>query len=59
MESDAYEIFNHVLKNAVIHGIEAPQERLDAGKEKEGKVSVEIQEDALNIFVSIVDDGRG
>ncbi len=54
-----HEIFNHSLKNAVIHGLETPEEREEHGKNKNGEIAVEIQEDALHIFVSISDDGRG
>lgn len=54
-----HEIMNHSLKNAVIHGIETPKERVAQGKEAAGTIGVEIKENALNIFVSISDDGRG
>ncbi len=54
-----HEIFNHSLKNAVIHGLETPDEREAAGKETLGKVMVDIQEDALHLYVRISDDGRG
>lgn len=54
-----HEIFNHSLKNAVIHGLESPEERKAAGKEPQGQVTVEIQEDALHLYISILDDGRG
>lgn len=54
-----HEILNHVLKNAVIHGIESPEERKDMGKNASGKVTVSLQEDALHILLSVSDDGRG
>lgn len=54
-----HEILNHSLKNAVIHGIESPKERKNAKKNENGTVRVELREDALNIFISISDDGRG
>ncbi|MBF0287618.1 MAG: response regulator [SAR324 cluster bacterium] len=54
-----HEIFNHSLKNAAIHGLETPEEREEHGKSRTGAVTVEIEEDALHIFVSISDDGRG
>jgi len=54
-----HEILNHVLKNAVIHGIERPDERVANGKDKTGKVSVRVAEDALHILLTISDDGRG
>jgi PAS domain S-box-containing protein len=54
-----HEILNHVLKNAVIHGLETTEERLQKGKEATGKVMVELKEDATNILLSVADDGRG
>lgn len=54
-----HEILNHVLKNAIIHGIETPQERTAQQKDAIGKVSIKLAEDALHILLSISDDGRG
>jgi len=54
-----HEILNHVLKNAVIHGVELPEERQAASKETSGKVTVTLKEDALHILLSVSDDGRG
>lgn len=54
-----HEIYNHSLKNAVIHGLEPPEERESMGKNRIGKVIVEIQEDALHLYITIWDDGRG
>ena len=54
-----HEIFNHALKNAVIHGLETIEERRNMGKDITGKVTVDIREDALQIYVTISDDGKG
>lgn len=54
-----HEILNHVLKNAVIHGIELPERRQEMGKDPTGKVEVELREDALNIELTVRDDGKG
>ncbi|MBU2515364.1 chemotaxis protein CheW [bacterium] len=54
-----HEILNHVLKNAVIHGLEKPEERKALGKESVGKIAIKLSEDALHILLSISDDGRG
>jgi len=54
-----HEIMNHVLKNAVIHGLETEEERAEKGKEKTGKITVELNQDATNILLSVADDGRG
>lgn len=49
----------HILKNAIDHGIEAPEDRVAAGKEKEGKITVSVARRAKSIVISIADDGRG
>jgi two-component system sensor histidine kinase and response regulator WspE len=49
----------HLLRNALDHGIESPQERLAAGKPAEGRVSIEARHSAGRLQVSVVDDGRG
>ncbi len=54
-----HEILNHVLKNAVIHGLEEPDQRTESGKEATGKVTVELNEDAMHILLTVSDDGRG
>ncbi|MBT6613984.1 MAG: response regulator [Deltaproteobacteria bacterium] len=54
-----HEILNHVLKNAIIHGIEMPAERVEAEKDPAGRISVELTEDALHIRLTVSDDGRG
>lgn len=50
---------NHLIRNAVDHGIETPSERLESGKPETAAVSLEAKHSAgmLNIIVS--DDGRG
>ncbi|MBU2509844.1 response regulator [bacterium] len=54
-----HEILNHMIKNAVIHGLETPEERKKQGKEPVGKIVVDLKEDAIHIRLSISDDGRG
>lgn len=54
-----HEIVNHSLKNAIVHGLETIEEREAIGKDRTGKITIEISEDALNIFISIGDDGKG
>jgi len=54
-----HEILNHVLKNAVIHGIENPEKRVEQKKDAKGNISVELKEDALHILLIASDDGQG
>ncbi len=49
----------HVLRNAVDHGIETPEERLAAGKPEAGMVSVRAWNQEASIYLAIEDDGRG
>lgn len=52
-------IFMHVLRNAVDHGIEAPAERLAKGKTEQGRIRIEALEEQGGITFSVRDDGRG
>jgi two-component system sensor histidine kinase and response regulator WspE len=49
----------HILRNAIDHGIESPQDRLSAGKPPEGKVVVAACHRAGMLFITVSDDGRG
>ncbi|MBD2314009.1 hybrid sensor histidine kinase/response regulator [Desertifilum sp. FACHB-1129] len=49
----------HLLRNAVDHGIELPQERLAAGKSAEGTIRLEAAHQAGMLWITVSDDGRG
>jgi len=49
----------HILRNAVDHGIESPEERRAAGKPETGTVTVTAWNQETYIYLSIKDDGRG
>ena len=49
----------HLLRNAVDHGIEPPQERRALGKSIEGTVRLEARHSAGRLVVLVSDDGRG
>ncbi len=49
----------HILRNAVDHGIEMPDERQAAGKAREGRVSLTISRRGQVVVVQVTDDGRG
>ncbi|MBD2667133.1 chemotaxis protein, histidine kinase family [Richelia sinica FACHB-800] len=49
----------HILRNAIDHGIETPQERLAAGKPEEGTIRIEVFHRAGMLLINIADDGRG
>ena len=49
----------HLLRNAVDHGIELPDDRIAAGKPAEGKINLEFSRQGSGIVVTIRDDGKG
>jgi len=49
----------HMLRNAVAHGIEMRPERLDAGKSEIGEITVSLAQEGNEIILSMADDGRG
>lgn len=49
----------HLLRNAVSHGLEDPVERHEAGKPDFGAVRIEIRQDNNEIVLTLRDDGRG
>jgi two-component system sensor histidine kinase and response regulator WspE len=49
----------HLLRNAIDHGIETPQERRAAGKPDEGVIRLEARHSAGLLLIVISDDGRG
>ena len=51
--------FEHMLRNAIAHGIESPAERRKAGKPVEGSVHITVAREATEVVVRVSDDGRG
>lgn len=49
----------HLLRNAIIHGIETPQQRAAAGKDETGRVSVALRREGTHLIIDVGDDGRG
>lgn len=49
----------HILRNAVDHGIESPEERAAAGKEPVGQLRLSASHEENHIIITITDDGRG
>ena len=49
----------HIINNAVDHGIENPDERIAAGKSREGVISIKAVEEEETIIITVSDDGRG
>ncbi len=53
------EPMTHLIRNAVDHGIEPPEERRAAGKDPEGTLTLSAEQKAGRIVIRISDDGRG
>ncbi len=53
------EPITHMLRNAIDHGLEAPEERVAAGKPAEGTVRLAALHRSGRIVIEISDDGRG
>ena len=49
----------HMLKNALDHGIETPEERKKAGKNAKGFLKLELYQKGEDIVIEVFDDGRG
>jgi chemosensory pili system protein ChpA (sensor histidine kinase/response regulator) len=51
--------FEHLLRNAIAHGIEAPAERLRAGKPEIGEISIDAVQRGNEVVLTVGDDGAG
>jgi chemosensory pili system protein ChpA (sensor histidine kinase/response regulator) len=49
----------HMLRNAVAHGLEAPEARLAAGKPETGRITITLRRESNEIALIIADDGAG
>jgi chemotaxis protein histidine kinase CheA len=53
------EVFLHMIRNSIDHGIESPQDRLAAGKNETGLLTINCVRESGNMKVTISDDGKG
>lgn len=51
--------FEHMLRNAVIHGMESSTEREILGKPAAGAIRIAIRREGAEVVIDIADDGRG
>jgi len=49
----------HMLRNAVAHGIEKPEERKERGKNETGKIVINVDRQGTDVVINIKDDGAG
>ena len=51
--------FEHLLRNCVAHGIEDPKDRIKAGKDPVGLITVHLRQEGNDVSVDFSDDGAG
>ena len=51
--------FEHLLRNAVVHGIESAQQRAQMGKDPVGHINIHLRQEGGDVIISVRDDGRG
>jgi chemosensory pili system protein ChpA (sensor histidine kinase/response regulator) len=52
-------VLEHLLRNAVSHGIESPHDRRAGGKSDSGRISLNIEREATDVLITLADDGKG
>jgi len=52
-------ILEHMVRNAMDHGIESPQQRSDQGKPAAGTISIDVNKKGADYIITLRDDGRG
>ncbi|MCK5688700.1 response regulator, partial [Myxococcota bacterium] len=56
---DILEPLGHLIRNAVDHGLEAPEERLRLGKDPMGSVRISASHEGTQVVIRVSDDGAG
>jgi two-component system chemotaxis sensor kinase CheA len=49
----------HIIRNAIDHGIETPDERVIKGKERKGTLKLSAVQESNYVIIRVTDDGRG
>ncbi len=49
----------HIIRNALSHGIETPVERVKKGKPETGRITIDISRDGSDVVIRVSDDGSG
>lgn len=51
--------FEHMLRNAVVHGIESPKARQKANKPATGRITIRLHREGAEMIIDVADDGGG
>lgn len=49
----------HLIRNAVDHGLELPEERRETGRDERGTITLRAFYEGSNVVIELIDDGRG
>ena len=49
----------HIIRNAIDHGVEAPGDRIAAGKAEQARVLMQARQSGGEVLISVADDGAG
>jgi chemosensory pili system protein ChpA (sensor histidine kinase/response regulator) len=49
----------HLVRNAVVHGIERPVARLEQGKPETGRIDLTLKREGSEVVITVADDGAG
>jgi signal transduction histidine kinase len=52
-------VFSHILRNSMDHGIETPEIRVEKGKKAFGTISIDVKEVNNQLVIRVKDDGQG
>ena len=56
---DVEQAMVHIVRNAVDHGLETPEERQAVGKNRRGTINISVTQEEASIYIEVADDGRG
>ena len=51
--------FEHMMRNAVVHGLEDPDTRQAAGKPAAGRITIRLHREGAEMVIDVADDGAG
>ncbi|GBF42557.1 chemotaxis protein histidine kinase [Leptospira ellinghausenii] len=56
---EMYDPLVHIIRNAIDHGLETPEERKEAGKQTKGKIHLTAVQSGKEVWIEVKDDGKG
>ena len=51
--------FEHMMRNAIVHGLEKPEARQAAGKPATGRITIRLHREGAEMVIDVADDGAG